>query len=66
MKYKLILTNRAGDFRGLKTCDSLIEAEKIGYNYTNLEKMIYNEIPNNNRYFRVYEITPNFNILECI
>ena len=57
MKYKLILTRKDGRFSNSLTFDTLQEAEKFGYNHTNLENMFCNYIPvKNERLFRVYEI----------
>jgi hypothetical protein len=67
MKYKLIATRKDGRFAQSLTFDTLREAEEFGYNHTKLETMFGNYIPvKNERLFRVYEITDNFDIMACI
>lgn len=67
MKYKVITTRKDGRFAQTLTFDTIQEAERFGYNHTACENMFGNYIPiNNERLFRVYEITPKFNIMECI
>jgi hypothetical protein len=67
MNYKLITTRKDGSFAQSYTFDTIQEAELSGYNHTKLETMFDNDIPvKNRRLFRVYEITPNFNIMEVI
>jgi hypothetical protein len=67
MKYKLIATRKDGRFAQSLTFDTLQEAEKFGHNHTNLENMFGNHIPEKNeRLFRIYEMTKNFDIMECI
>ena len=67
MKYKLITTRKNGQFCQSLTFDTLKEAETFGYNHTKLEKYFINDIPvKNERLFRVYEITPKFNVMEVI
>jgi len=67
MKYKLITTRKNGQFCQSLTFDTIRAAEIFGYNHTNLENMYCNYIPAKyERLFRVYEITPKFNIMEVI
>ncbi len=67
MKYKIILTRKDGRFAQSLTFNTLQEAESFGYNHTRLENMFGNYIPvKNERLFRVYEITKNFDIMDCV
>lgn len=67
MKWKLITTRKDGRFSQSLTFDTLQEAESFGYNHTKLENMFGNYIPvKNERLFRVYEITKNFDITKVV
>jgi len=45
MKYKLITTRKDGRFSQSLTFDTIEEAERFGYNHTELENMFCNYIP---------------------
>lgn len=67
MKYIVITTRKDGRFSQSITFDTIQEAENFGYNHTKLENYFGNYIPvKNERLFRVYERSPNFNIMDCI
>ena len=67
MKYKVITTRKEGRFDQSYTFDTIEEAERFGFNHTACENRFGNYIPiKDERLFRVYEITKNFNIMECV
>ena len=67
MKYKVITTRKDGRFAQSYTFDTIEEAERFGFNHTACENRFGNYIPiKDERLFRVYEITKNFNIMECV